>query len=91
MFQLATRERIISHPSIQGVDIRVTSETYDHGVETGTVEDTRSANQTLSVPELGLEVRLLLGSASGEGRAIVEALVSGRSRGNGGSKGHKSA
>jgi hypothetical protein len=89
MFQLAARDIVSLRVSRN--NFQMLSETYDRGVETGTVEDAGSTNQTLGVLELGLEIRLLLGSASGEGRAIVETLVGGRSRGNGASKGHKSA
>jgi len=64
--------------------------THNHGIETGAGEATSgSSNEVLSILKLGLEVRLLLGSASCEGRAVVEALVNGRDRGESGGKGQK--
>ena len=48
--------------------------TYHHGVETAAGEAAVGAVEAGSRLELGLKVRLDLGLAVGEGRAIVEAL-----------------
>lgn len=82
------RESLVSCADLDLVQ-RVTSKTYDHGVQTGTVENTRGTDQALSRLELGLEVGLLLGSAGGKGRAIVEALEGTQSRGDGRGESHE--
>lgn len=56
--------------------------TLNHSVQTGAGE-AGSANQVLSVLELGNEVGLVAGATILIGRAIVETLVGGLSRGNG--------
>ena len=67
----------------------IVTETYHHGVETSTVKGAGSTDEALSNLELILEIGLLLGGTTAVGGAVVEALVSGQSRGDGGGKSHQ--
>lgn len=55
-------------------------ETHDRGVQAGRVENTWGTDESLGSRELGLKVALDFGSARGEGRAVVEALICGQGR-----------
>lgn len=55
-------------------------ETHDCSVQAGRVENTWGADESLGSLELGLKVALDFGSARGEGRAVVEALICGQGR-----------
>ena len=61
--------------------------TYDHGVESGRCEAAIGAREAFGILKVSLEIRLLLDTAAGKCRRVVEALLCGERGGANGSQG----